>query len=85
MSLTGHALLAEPLLNKGTAFSEEERVAFELHGLLPPHVGTLDEQVSRRMAALRAFSDGRERFVFLRGLQDTDDTLYYAVLTRNIV
>ena len=85
VNLTGYALLAEPLLNKGTAFDEDEREAFGLHGLLPPHVGTLDEQVSRRMAALRSFSDDFERFVFLRGLQDTNETLYYAVLTRNIV
>ncbi len=83
--MTGYALLADPLLNKGTAFDEDEREAFGLHGLLPPHVGTLDEQVERRLAALRSFSTDLERFVFLRGLQDANETLYYALLTRNIV
>lgn len=85
VSLTGYALLAEPLLNKGTAFDENEREAFSLHGLLPPHIGTLDEQVARRMAALRGFANDLERYVFLRGLQDTNETLYYAVLTRHVV
>jgi malate dehydrogenase (oxaloacetate-decarboxylating) len=78
-------LLADPLLNKGTAFDEDEREAFGLHGLLPPHVGTLDQQVERRMTALRDFSSDLERFVFLRGLQDTNETLYYALVSRNIV
>jgi len=84
VSVTGYALLADTLLNKGTAFSEEEREAFGLHGLLPPHVGTLDEQLERRLSALRGLANDLERFVFLRGLQDTNETLYYALLTRNI-
>jgi malate dehydrogenase (oxaloacetate-decarboxylating) len=49
--LFGYELLNDPLLNKGTAFTEEERDAFELHGLLPPNIATLDEQVGRRMQA----------------------------------
>ena len=49
----GIALLTDPLLNKGTAFSEEERTAFHLHGLLPPHISTLDEQVDRMFQAVR--------------------------------
>ena len=51
--LEGTALLANSMLNKGTAFTDEERDAFELHGLLPPRVATFDEQVSRRLQALR--------------------------------
>ena len=50
-SLSGYHLLADPLLNKGTAFTEAERDVFGLHGLLPPTTGTLDEQVSRRLQA----------------------------------
>ena len=50
--LTGWELLADPLLNKGTAFTEAERDALGLHGLLPPHIGTLEEQVSRRLTVL---------------------------------
>ena len=82
--LEGTTLLTDPLLNKGTAFSEEERTAFALHGLLPPHIGTLDEQVSRRLFALRKFETNLERYLFLRGLQDSNETLCYALLTRNL-
>src|SRR5262249_1566648 len=66
--LFGYDLLNDPLLNKGTAFSEEERDIFELHGLLPPHVATLDEQVTRRMQAFQQLPSDLERYVFLRGL-----------------
>jgi malate dehydrogenase (oxaloacetate-decarboxylating) len=83
-SLKGYDLLNQPRLNKGTAFTEAERTAFALHGLLPPHVGTLDEQVERRLAVLRAFATDFERYAFLRELQDTNETLFYAVLTRNL-
>ena len=54
IELEGIALLTDPLLNKGTAFTEEERDEFDLHGLLPPHVGTLDEQVERRLKGCAA-------------------------------
>src|SRR6186713_1779944 len=82
--LAGYRLLADSMLNKGTAFSEKERDAFELHGLLPPRVATLDEQVSRRLQVLRSFATDLERYAFLRELQDTNETVFYALLTRNI-
>src|SRR5882757_1199255 len=82
--LEGHQLLSDSLLNKGTAFSEQERDEFGLHGLLPPRVATLGEQVSRRLQALRGFATDLERYSFLRDLQDTNETVYYALLTRNI-
>src|SRR5436190_12138650 len=82
--LEGHHLLSDSLLNKGTAFSEQERDEFGLHGLLPPRVASLDEQVSRRLQALRGFATDLERYSFLRDLQDTNETVYYALLTRNI-
>jgi malate dehydrogenase (oxaloacetate-decarboxylating) len=82
--LTGIDLLNAPLLNKGTAFSEEERDELRLHGHLPPHVGTLEEQVRRRIQALRGFGSDFERYVFVRTLQDTNETLFYALLTRHI-
>ncbi len=50
----GFTLLNHPRFNKGTAFTEEERDVFDLHGLLPPHVGTLEEQIRRRTAAFDA-------------------------------
>jgi malate dehydrogenase (oxaloacetate-decarboxylating) len=84
INLTGFDLLNQALLNKGTAFTEEEREAFHLHGLLPPHVGTLDEQVTRRLKALRAFEGCFGRYAFLRDLQDMNETLFYALLVRNI-
>ena len=54
--LFGYQLLADSRFNKGTAFSEEERDSFGLHGLLPPRVASIDEQVSRRLAAFREFA-----------------------------
>ncbi len=84
VELDGTALLTDPLLNKGTAFSEEERTAFHLHGLLPPHVSTLEEQIDRRLRGLRKFETDLERYLFLRGLQDANETLFYALLTRNL-
>ncbi|WP_426441745.1 NAD-dependent malic enzyme [Bradyrhizobium genosp. P] len=83
-ALSGYELLADPQLNKGTAFSEAERDAFDLHGLLPPSVLTLDEQVSRRLQALRGYETDLERYAFLRELQDTNETLFYALLVENL-
>jgi malate dehydrogenase (oxaloacetate-decarboxylating) len=82
--LSGYQLLADPLLNKGTAFTEAERDVFELHGLLPPNIGTLDEQVSRRLQVLRGFETDLDRYAFLRDLQDTNETLFFALLVQNI-
>ncbi|HEY3910038.1 MAG TPA: NAD-dependent malic enzyme [Stellaceae bacterium] len=83
-SLTGWELLADPLLNKGTAFTEAERDVFGLHGLLPPHIGTLDEQVSRRLTVLHRFASDLERYAFLRELHDNNETLFFALLEQNI-
>jgi malate dehydrogenase (oxaloacetate-decarboxylating) len=84
VTLAGFDLLTNALLNKGTAFSETERDIFHLHGLLPSHVGTLDEQVTRRLKALRGFETEFGRYAFLRDLQDTNETLFYALLVRHI-
>lgn len=84
LSLYGHDLLENPLLNKGTAFTQEERDAFGLNGLLPPSVASQEEQVERRLTALRALPTNLDRYVFLRDLQDTNETLYYALLTQNL-
>jgi malate dehydrogenase (oxaloacetate-decarboxylating) len=80
----GYHLLADSRLNKGTAFSEDERDTFGLHGLLPPRVATIEEQVSRRLAGFRQFATDLERYAFLRDLQDTNETLYYALLAQNL-
>jgi malate dehydrogenase (oxaloacetate-decarboxylating) len=81
---TGYELVNTPMLNKGTAFSAEERDTFHLHGLLPPHIGSLDDQVARRMQVLRAYQTDFERYAFLRDLQDNNETLFYALVTRNL-
>ena len=87
-ALTGFGLLNSPILNKGTAFSEDERDTFSLHGLLPPQVGTLDNQVARRMKAFHALAHGPDaafaRYTFMRDLQDVNETLFYALITRHI-
>ena len=83
-ALSGYQLLNDPLLNKGTAFTEAERNEFDLHGLLPPSVSTLDEQIGRRLQAFRECSSDFERYVFLRNLQDTNEVLFYALLVRHL-
>jgi malate dehydrogenase (oxaloacetate-decarboxylating) len=83
-ALSGYELLNDPLLNKGTAFTESERDQFDLHGLLPPYITTLDLQVERRLDAFRGYQNDLQKYVFLRGSQDTNETLFYALLTRHI-
>jgi malate dehydrogenase (oxaloacetate-decarboxylating) len=83
-ALSGYELLNDPLLNKGTGFSDAERDEFDLHGLLPPRVTPLDMQVKRRLDAFRGQTSDLHRYVFLRGLQDTNEVLFYALLTQNI-
>lgn len=84
VSLSGFDLINSPRLNKGIAFSDHERDMFDLHGLLPTHVGSLDEQIERRMEALRAQPNSFRKYSFLRELQDSNETLFYALLVRNI-
>src|SRR5262249_50312931 len=76
----GHLLLERPLFNKGTAFTREERHAFGLLGLLPPAEETLDEQAARAFEAYRAKPTDLERHIYLRQLQDTNETLFYRLL-----
>jgi malate dehydrogenase (oxaloacetate-decarboxylating) len=82
--LYGFTLLNHPRLNKGTAFTEEERDAFDLHGLLPPHVGTLEEQIRRRRAAFDAYETPFEQYSFMRDLQDINETLFYALILSDV-
>ncbi len=83
-SLTGLGLLTSPMFNKGTAFPESERNEFSLHGLLPPHIGTLDEQVERRLRAFRSLPDDFARYTLMCDLQNVNETLFYALITRNV-
>ncbi len=84
VELRSYALLNNPRLNKGTAFTDEERDAFGLHGLLPPNLSNLDEQVERRIRALRNQSTPFAKYTFMRDLQDSNETLFYALITKNI-
>ena len=77
-------LLDTPLLNKGTAFSDTERTQFGLHGLLPPCVETLEEQVARAHEAYARKEDDLERHIYLRALQDNNEVLFYRLLLEHI-
>ena len=80
----GVALLHDPMLNKGTAFTEAERDALKLRGLLPPHVQTQEEQAGRVMDNFRKKPNDLERYIQLVGLQDRNETLFYHVVMNNI-
>jgi len=81
--LSGYDLLLNPRLNKGTAFTEEERDAFGLHGLLPPHIGTLEDQRERRKKALDNRDTPFGKYQLMRELQDADETLFYSMIAHH--
>jgi malate dehydrogenase (oxaloacetate-decarboxylating)(NADP+) len=78
--LHGHALLDSAALNKGTAFTPEERKRFGLEGLLPTSVETIERQVERVLRHLEAKPNDLERYIYLIGLADRDETLFYRTL-----
>ncbi|MEW6542720.1 MAG: NAD-dependent malic enzyme [Nitrospirota bacterium] len=82
--LSGHWLLDQPLFNKGTAFTEQERRDLGLLGLLPPHVDTVEEQLARAYDAYRRKDSDLERHIFLRALQDENETLFYRLTLEHI-
>jgi malate dehydrogenase (oxaloacetate-decarboxylating) len=84
VSLKGQALLDAPLLNKGSAFTEEERKELGLLGLLPPHASTIEEQLERTYENYQRKATDLERYIFLVSLQDRNETLFYALLQRHI-
>lgn len=84
ISLTGKALLENPLLNKGSAFSEEERRKFGLLGLVPPHVSTTEEQLARTYGSFKQKDTDLERYIYLVSLQDRNETLFYKLLQQHI-
>ncbi len=83
-SVRGMELLNRQTLNKGTAFTVEERARLGLHGLLPPQVETLDEQVTRAYGAYKRKDDDLERHIYLRALEDTNEVLFYRLLLDHI-
>ena len=80
LSFGGHLLLERPLLNKGTAFTRQERRELGLLGLVPPAEETLEEQESRALSAYKAKDSDLERHIYLRQLQDQNETLFYRLL-----
>jgi malate dehydrogenase (oxaloacetate-decarboxylating)(NADP+) len=84
LPVKGVEWLNNPVFNKGTAFTEGERDALGLRGLLPPHVQTMDEQVQRVLANFRSKSSDLERYIQLVALQDRNETLFYRVVMDNL-
>jgi malate dehydrogenase (oxaloacetate-decarboxylating) len=82
--LRGRLLLECALLNKGSAFSDQERREFALLGLLPGGMSTLDDQVARRYEEYQQKTADLDRFIFLRALQDRNETLFYALLREHL-
>ena len=80
----GVELLHDPLLNKGSAFTAEERDALGLHGLLPPRPATMDEQIGRVMENYRAKPNDLEKYIYLTSLHDRNETLFYRVVVDHI-
>lgn len=78
--LRGVDLLFNSRLNKGTAFSEAERDVFGLHGLLPPHIGTLEDQRVRRKRVLDSRDTAFGKYSNMRDLQDNNETLFYSMI-----
>jgi malate dehydrogenase (oxaloacetate-decarboxylating)(NADP+) len=83
-SSRGMALLRDPLVNKGTAFTEAERDALGLRGLLPAHVLSMDEQVERVMTNLRDLPSDLEKYIALNALHDRNEALFFRVVCDNI-
>ena len=79
-NLTGTTLLQNGVYSKGTAYSEEERAALHLKGLLPPVPATISMQVEAMMEQLRAFDTPFQKALFLDGLRSSNETLYFRLL-----
>lgn len=80
----GSALLETPLLNKGSAFTALERQAFNLTGLLPPRFETIEEQVSRAYLQYKSFDTAINKHIYLRAIQDNNETLFYRLLQQHL-
>ena len=81
---SGPSLLETPLLNKGSAFSSDERVTFNLTGLIPPRYETIEEQVDRAYMQYSSFDETINKHIYLRSIQDNNETLYYRLVKEHI-
>ncbi|MFT6194022.1 MAG: malate dehydrogenase (oxaloacetate-decarboxylating) [Cognaticolwellia sp.] len=84
ISYAGSSLLETPLLNKGSAFSEEERSHFNLTGLLPPRFETIDEQVERAYMQYSSFETNLNKHIYLRAIHDNNETLFFKLVQANL-
>ncbi len=84
VSQQGSDILHNPILTKGTAFTREEREELGLNGLIPPHVSTMEEQLGRVYENYKSKTNNIERYIYLRSLQDRNETLFYALLNRHV-
>jgi len=84
ISNNGSVLLDTPMLNKGSAFPEDERRELRLLGLLPFHVSTIEQQLERTYDNYLAKNSDLEKFVFLTSLQDRNETLFYRLVLKHI-
>ncbi len=84
VSEKGRGLLLNPLTNKGSAFTNREREELELHGLLPPAVCTMKQQLERTYENYLNKSTNLERFIYLTSLQDRNETLFYRLVLEHI-
>ena len=80
----GMDLLDTPVLNKGTAFDDNERTAFGLQGLIPPRIESLEEQAGRAYEAFKTKSTDLGRHIYLRQLQDSNETLFYRLMFEHV-
>jgi malate dehydrogenase (oxaloacetate-decarboxylating) len=78
--LSGLAVLRNPYFNKGTAFTREEREEFDLHGLLPPNVQSLEEQLARAYAQYSSRSDPLAKNTFMTSMREQNAVLFYRVV-----
>ena len=85
ISYAGPTLLETPLLNKGSAFTEDERRMFNLMGLLPPRYEAIEEQVERAYLQYRSFDDPLNKHIYLRAMQDTNETMFYRLISQHLV
>ena len=81
----GPTLLETPLLNKGSAFDRQERINFNLTGLLPPRFETIDEQVDRAYRQYSSFHNDINKHIYLRAIHDTNETLFFKLIQRHLV
>jgi malate dehydrogenase (oxaloacetate-decarboxylating)(NADP+) len=82
--LTGEKLLRDPTRNKGTAFTERERDVLGVRGLLPPRVFSQEEQQFRILENLRRKNTDLDKYIFLTGLQDRNETAFYRAVITNV-